>query len=110
MFPSSACLSCHDLIFHFISFSVVDPPASGAACHWRGSEYADGHVWQNSCNTCRCQNGLVTCTKLWCGARNCIELVNDVLKLTECGAGQVRVDPCPLLAHPLPHSLSGLHS
>ena len=69
--------------------AVVEQPASGATCHWRGSEFADGHTWENSCNTCRCQNGLVTCTKLWCGAPNCIEVVNDVLKFTECGAGQV---------------------
>ncbi|XP_037087468.1 protein jagged-2-like [Pollicipes pollicipes] len=70
---------------------VVDAPVSGASCFWRGSHYSDGDTWRHSCNTCRCQNGLVTCTKLWCGAGNCIESINDVLTLSECGPSQVCV-------------------
>lgn len=72
-----------------MAWAVVESPVSGASCFWRGSQHSSGDTWRNKCNTCRCQNGIVSCTKLWCGAGNCIQSVNDVLKLSDCGPNQV---------------------
>ncbi|XP_022103223.1 protein jagged-1b-like [Acanthaster planci] len=65
------------------SFTCTCPPGrSGATC----SEvigvvptcvvdrrvYSQGETWKEDCNTCHCEQGLVQCSKVWCGPRTCV--------------------------------------
>lgn len=49
----------------------------------------DGTKWTDDCNTCYCNKGIVTCTKLWCGPKPCRAL----------GSGR---GDCPLGQHCVP--------
>ncbi|KAG9339044.1 hypothetical protein JZ751_024239 [Albula glossodonta] len=40
-------------------------------CITNGRVTADGTKWDEDCNTCQCQNGKITCTKMWCGPKSC---------------------------------------
>uniref|UniRef100_A0A8C6T537 Delta-like protein n=1 Tax=Neogobius melanostomus TaxID=47308 RepID=A0A8C6T537_9GOBI len=40
-------------------------------CTHNGHMTPDGVKWDEDCNTCRCSNGKVVCTKMWCGPKSC---------------------------------------
>ncbi|XP_057188255.1 protein jagged-1a isoform X1 [Triplophysa rosa] len=44
---------------------------SGRSCVVGGRFAVDGTKWTEDCNTCYCNKGVVTCTKLWCGPKPC---------------------------------------
>uniref|UniRef100_W5NG98 Delta-like protein n=1 Tax=Lepisosteus oculatus TaxID=7918 RepID=W5NG98_LEPOC len=64
-------------------------------CIASGRVMYDGTKWVEDCNTCRCQNGRVSCTKMWCGPKPCRVHAKG---RTECSAGQtcvpVKADHC----------------
>ncbi|KAG7236916.1 hypothetical protein INR49_000128, partial [Caranx melampygus] len=73
---------------------------SGRPCVVGGLVALDGSRWDDDCNSCSCDNGRVTCTKLWCGPKPCRLHGNA----HECPAGQTCVavqdrrcfvKPCP---------------
>ncbi|XP_069577733.1 protein jagged-1a-like [Brachyistius frenatus] len=89
---------------------VCPPGRTGARCHEGsrrpcriiGSLVLDGSRWDVDCNSCRCNNGRVACTKLRCGPKPCS--LHSKTRGAECPAGQtcVRVrdehcfvKPCP---------------
>lgn len=39
--------------------------AAGRRCSVRGRIFTDGSRWDKGCNSCRCHNGRVSCTKVW---------------------------------------------
>lgn len=41
------------------------------SCIWESQTIENNATWQHECNTCRCVNGVVKCTKIWCGTGNC---------------------------------------
>ncbi|XP_035516026.1 protein jagged-1a-like [Morone saxatilis] len=76
--------------------------ASGRPCVVEGLVALDGSRWDEDCNTCHCNNGRISCTKLWCGPKPCS--LHHKTRGSECPAGQtcvaVRdercfVKPCP---------------
>lgn len=44
---------------------------SPGSCSWKGHTLENNVTWQHECNTCVCANGIVKCTKIWCGLGNC---------------------------------------
>ncbi|KAG7462857.1 hypothetical protein MATL_G00189190 [Megalops atlanticus] len=54
-------------------------------CISNGRVTTDGAKWEEDCNTCQCQNAMVTCTKMWCGPKSC--RVNSKSR-GECPVGQ----------------------
>ncbi|XP_044744621.1 protein jagged-1b isoform X2 [Coccinella septempunctata] len=44
---------------------------SPGSCLWGGQNLDNNMTWQHECNTCICNNGIVKCTKIWCGLSNC---------------------------------------
>uniref|UniRef100_A0A673CAD7 Delta-like protein n=1 Tax=Sphaeramia orbicularis TaxID=375764 RepID=A0A673CAD7_9TELE len=63
--------------------------ASQRPCVVGGSVTPDGSRWDEDCNNCQCNDGRISCTKLWCGFRPC-----NVLSRTrgsECPDGQTCV-------------------
>ncbi|XP_010871355.2 protein jagged-1b-like isoform X1 [Esox lucius] len=44
---------------------------TGRPCVVNGRVAADGTKWEDDCNTCQCNNGMVSCTKIWCGPKFC---------------------------------------
>ncbi|XP_017571984.2 protein jagged-1a [Pygocentrus nattereri] len=106
---SSPCAFGATCIDEINGFRCVCPPGrtgarcqEGRPCKIGGRIIADGVRWDEDCNTCHCQNGQVTCTKLWCGPRAC-RLVGA--GRGDCPAGQSCVPgreehcfirPCPM--------------
>uniref|UniRef100_W5LHF9 Delta-like protein n=1 Tax=Astyanax mexicanus TaxID=7994 RepID=W5LHF9_ASTMX len=75
---------------------------TGRPCMVGGRMVADGSRWEEDCNSCYCQNGRTSCTKLWCGPRSC-QVVGG--GRGDCPAGQscvplreerCFVKPCPV--------------
>uniref|UniRef100_A0A3B4Z5A1 Delta-like protein n=1 Tax=Stegastes partitus TaxID=144197 RepID=A0A3B4Z5A1_9TELE len=62
---------------------------SGRSCVFGGQVALDGSRWNDDCNSCSCNNGKVTCTKLWCGPKPCSLLSKT--RGAECPAGQTCV-------------------
>ncbi|CAH1364291.1 protein jagged-1b isoform X1 [Tenebrio molitor] len=62
---------------------------SPGSCTWEGHTLENNITWQHECNTCLCTNGLVKCTKIWCGLGNCRSS-----ERTNCNNNQVCV-PSP---------------
>ncbi|XP_072376666.1 protein jagged-2 [Diabrotica undecimpunctata] len=44
---------------------------SPGSCPWNSHTLENNVTWQHECNTCMCNNGVVKCTKVWCGLNNC---------------------------------------
>ncbi|KAK9874000.1 hypothetical protein WA026_002348 [Henosepilachna vigintioctopunctata] len=44
---------------------------SPGSCLWGGQTLENNTTRQHECNTCTCNNGVVQCTKIWCGLSNC---------------------------------------
>ncbi|KAG9344276.1 hypothetical protein JZ751_010945 [Albula glossodonta] len=70
-------------------------------CVVNGHVVSEGTKWDEDCNTCQCQNGKVTCTKMRCGPKPC-HVGSNVQG--ECPVGQTCVPirdeqcfvkPCP---------------
>ncbi|KAG9262634.1 protein jagged-1a [Astyanax mexicanus] len=75
---------------------------TGRPCMVGGRMVADGSRWEEDCNSCYCQNGRTSCTKLWCGPRSCRVVGGG---RGDCPAGQscvplreehCFVKPCPV--------------
>ncbi|XP_075893635.1 protein jagged-2b isoform X2 [Nelusetta ayraudi] len=43
----------------------------GKTCHYSGLQFPHGSRWEEECNSCRCTDGKVECTKVVCGRRPC---------------------------------------
>ncbi|XP_041969343.1 protein serrate-like [Aricia agestis] len=49
-----------------------DGDAGLAGADWPGACGADNGTWWWGCNACRCTDGAPACTRLWCGAPDCL--------------------------------------
>uniref|UniRef100_A0A3Q3XCW7 Delta-like protein n=1 Tax=Mola mola TaxID=94237 RepID=A0A3Q3XCW7_MOLML len=67
----------------------------GKACHYAGLQFPHGSRWEEECNSCRCTDGKVECTKVLCGRRPC--------RLPSSGQEQ-RMQSCPGGLECLEHS------
>ncbi|XP_073466045.1 protein jagged-2 isoform X2 [Aquarana catesbeiana] len=45
---------------------------SGRSCWLKGTQYPHGSKWDEECNVCHCLDGLIECTKTWCGRKPCL--------------------------------------
>ncbi|XP_067115231.1 protein jagged-1b-like isoform X2 [Osmerus mordax] len=75
---------------------------TGRPCVVNGLVAADGTKWDDECNTCQCNNGKVSCTKIWCGPKPC--RLHGKTRGGDCSSGQscvpIRdercfIKPCP---------------
>uniref|UniRef100_A0A8C7ZLS3 Jagged canonical Notch ligand 1 n=1 Tax=Oryzias sinensis TaxID=183150 RepID=A0A8C7ZLS3_9TELE len=60
--------------------------AADRPCVHGGVKALHGSRWNEDCNSCRCLNGRVTCTKLWCGPKPCS--LHSQNLAADCPAGQ----------------------
>ncbi|XP_038582849.1 protein jagged-2b isoform X3 [Micropterus salmoides] len=67
----------------------------GKTCHYAGLQFPHSSRWEEECNSCRCINGKVDCTKVLCGRRPC--------RLLSSGQDQ-RQQSCPAGQECLEHS------
>ncbi|XP_068110357.1 protein jagged-2 isoform X2 [Hyperolius riggenbachi] len=44
----------------------------GRTCWLKGMQYPHGSKWDEECNSCHCLDGVVECTKTWCGRKPCL--------------------------------------
>ncbi|XP_053553240.1 protein jagged-2 isoform X1 [Bombina bombina] len=44
----------------------------GRSCWLKGMQFPHGSKWDEECNSCHCMDGLVECTKVWCGRKPCL--------------------------------------
>uniref|UniRef100_A0A8C5B177 Delta-like protein n=1 Tax=Gadus morhua TaxID=8049 RepID=A0A8C5B177_GADMO len=63
----------------------------GKTCHHHGLQFPHGSLWDEECNSCRCADGKVLCTKVLCGRLPC--LLQSPPGGEEAGGGVRR--PCP---------------
>ncbi|MGH0129162.1 UNVERIFIED_CONTAM: hypothetical protein FKN15_038850 [Acipenser sinensis] len=91
---SSPCAFGSTCVDEINSYRCICPPSrsgprcqevTGRPCIADGRVPSDGSRWEEDCNTCQCQNGKVTCTKVWCGPKSCQVHSKG---LNECPAGQ----------------------
>uniref|UniRef100_A0A7N6A3Z4 Delta-like protein n=1 Tax=Anabas testudineus TaxID=64144 RepID=A0A7N6A3Z4_ANATE len=61
----------------------------GRPCTVGGLVALDGSRWDEDCNSCQCNNGRVSCTKLWCGPKPCS--LHSKTHGAECAVGQTCV-------------------
>uniref|UniRef100_A0A8C9TVS4 Delta-like protein n=1 Tax=Scleropages formosus TaxID=113540 RepID=A0A8C9TVS4_SCLFO len=82
---------------------------TGRPCIANERVIANGSKWDVDCNTCYCQNGRVSCTKMWCGPKPCYFHGKG---RRDCPVGQscipikeehCFVKPCPGQGECLPH-------
>ena len=78
------------ILFAVDDISYLPLPGS---CNWEGHTLENNSTWQHECNTCVCTNGMVKCTKVWCGFENCRN--PNVSPNTICNLNQVCV-PTPI--------------
>ncbi|KAK7103541.1 hypothetical protein V1264_018417 [Littorina saxatilis] len=64
--------------------SVIGQLPSPKSCEHNRRGYYDGTVWEHECNSCKCDNGKVRCTKIWCGPHNCLTHPNMTAPAYEC--------------------------
>ncbi|ESO93586.1 hypothetical protein LOTGIDRAFT_71205, partial [Lottia gigantea] len=65
-------------------------PAPKSCLHQRRI-YQDSTTWEHECNSCVCKNGKVSCSKLWCGPRNCLPHPNNSEPVFTCQPEQTCV-------------------
>nr|CUK27655.1 Serrate [Euperipatoides kanangrensis] len=70
---------------------VLGVQAVQQLCYWDQRWYPSNSSWQHLCNTCICKNGKVTCSKMWCGPRNCLHHPNLTEPTIECETDEVCV-------------------
>ncbi|KAM4584163.1 protein jagged-1b-like isoform 3-T3 [Odontesthes bonariensis] len=108
---SSPCAFGSTCIDKINGYRCICPPGrtgarcqevAGRPCMHGGLVALDGNRWDEDCNSCRCYNGRVTCTKLWCGPKPCS--LHTKIHSTECLASETCVavpdehcfvKPCP---------------
>lgn len=56
------------LLASVVLLAPVGLQACGASCEVDGRTYEDGESWQCSCNTCSCNDGKVSSTRIACAA------------------------------------------
>ncbi|XP_067680460.1 protein jagged-1-like [Haliotis asinina] len=64
--------------------TVIGQIASPNSCVHDRRIYEDGSQWEHQCNSCICDNGKVTCSKIWCGPRNCLPHPNTSEPVVHC--------------------------
>ncbi|KAK0133822.1 Protein jagged-2 [Merluccius polli] len=74
----------------------------GKTCHHDGLQFPHGSCWDEECNSCRCADGKVLCTKVLCGRLPCL-LQSTKGAGEESGAGGRR-RPCPAGRECLEHN------
>lgn len=82
--------------FFVLFFFILPVPTTSKHCNINGEYHKHGGTWRNECNRCKCNNGNVTCTKIWCGEKIC-HFTNSA-ENDECHCRPVKVDcikpPC----------------
>eukprot|EP00062_Callorhinchus_milii_P025030 gi/632985567/ref/XP_007909754.1/ PREDICTED: protein jagged-2 [Callorhinchus milii] len=58
------------------------------SCFMSGQHYPHGIHWEQDCNSCRCLNGNVSCTKVWCGQKSCVLPGRPGYKSFQCPEAQ----------------------
>ena len=62
--------------------------SNSQSCEWGGEIRPHGSVWRQHCNTCHCNQGIASCSSVWCGPENC--MLNRGLSTYPCqNRGQV---------------------
>uniref|UniRef100_A0A3P9MGT0 Delta-like protein n=1 Tax=Oryzias latipes TaxID=8090 RepID=A0A3P9MGT0_ORYLA len=92
---SSPCAFGSTCVDEIDGYRCVCPPgrtgplcqeAADRPCAHGGVKALHGSRWNEDCNSCRCLNGRVTCTKLWCGPKPCS--LHSQNLAADCPAGQ----------------------
>ncbi|XP_055880316.1 protein jagged-1-like [Biomphalaria glabrata] len=65
--------------------AVIGQLPSPKSCEHGRRIFSDGTTWEHDCNACRCDNGVVKCTKIWCGPKNCLSHPNVTAPVFQCG-------------------------
>uniref|UniRef100_A0A3P9JJ03 Delta-like protein n=1 Tax=Oryzias latipes TaxID=8090 RepID=A0A3P9JJ03_ORYLA len=92
---SSPCAFGSTCVDEIDGYRCVCPPgrtgplcqeAADRPCVHGGVKALHASRWNEDCNSCRCLNGRVTCTKLWCGPKPCS--LHSQNLAADCPAGQ----------------------
>ncbi|XP_013414285.1 protein jagged-1b isoform X2 [Lingula anatina] len=67
---------------------VIGKQPAPLPCTYSRRVYSHNSSWEHECNSCKCNNGVVQCTKLWCGPLNCLSHPNSSKPVEACPAGQ----------------------
>ncbi|XP_074656942.1 protein jagged-2-like [Tubulanus polymorphus] len=59
-------------------------PPGPESCEFNRRIYGHNSTWQHECNSCKCQDGHVVCSKMFCGPRNCLTHPNVTEELVIC--------------------------
>ncbi|XP_076100545.1 protein jagged-2-like [Mytilus galloprovincialis] len=70
---------------------VAGKMPSPLSCLFNRRTYPDKSKWEHECNSCSCENGVVTCSQIWCGPSNCLNNSRYVGNVIECSEGQTCV-------------------
>ncbi|KAK3092241.1 hypothetical protein FSP39_000187 [Pinctada imbricata] len=64
---------------------------SPMSCVFNRRIYPDQTTWEHECNMCTCSNGVVKCSKIWCGPKNCLSHPNVSEPIVKCTEDQTCV-------------------
>ncbi|XP_070577171.1 protein jagged-1-like isoform X1 [Ptychodera flava] len=61
------------------------PTPSPFHCVYNDHMYSHNQTWEEGCNKCKCDNGVTTCSQVWCGPGNCaVDSKGDRLNSVKC--------------------------
>ncbi|KAK3591303.1 hypothetical protein CHS0354_004353 [Potamilus streckersoni] len=64
---------------------VLGQRASPMSCLFKQRLYKENITFEHDCNRCMCQNGVIKCSKIWCGPQNCAAHPNISVPAVTCG-------------------------
>ncbi|XP_077993229.1 protein jagged-1-like [Glandiceps talaboti] len=82
-YPCAYGSTCIDGIYSFVcicppgrtgptcSVVIGGPTPSPFHCVYNQHIYSHNQTWEEGCNECKCNDGVTTCSQLWCGPGNC---------------------------------------
>ncbi|XP_039598298.1 protein jagged-2b isoform X2 [Polypterus senegalus] len=77
---------------------------TGKPCWYAGLHFLHGSWWEQECNTCKCANGNVACTKVLCGRKPCLLRLRAGQESQSCPMGQECLEsPAPVCFSPPCH-------
>ncbi|XP_064600471.1 protein jagged-1-like isoform X2 [Liolophura sinensis] len=65
--------------------TVIGQTSAPKQCSFNRRLFPENSTWQHGCNSCSCSNGQVTCSKVWCGPKNCLYHPNQTEPVFSCG-------------------------